>query len=406
VTIRASTPHLELEPKPGGVCAVPGIQAAGIAAGLKPSGRLDLALVAADHTVAAAAVQTHNRVKAAPVQVTARHVANGRARAVLLNSGSANVCSGPAGLALAEESAALVAAELGCEVTDVLVCSTGVIGVPIPRAPFVAGIPRVASALSPQGGTDAAMAIMTTDTVSKQAAVEIRESTDASCRIGGMAKGSGMIAPELATLLAVITTDAPLSGPVMKAALREAVDRTFNRISVDGCMSTNDAVVLLATGKAPRSPSLAAFTEGLEAVCADLAEQLVRDGEGATKVLHIRVTGARTESDAVGIGRAIASSTLVKTALAGGDPNWGRILAAMGASPVEFDPDRVAVAFGGVTVCRFGIAASFDRGQVAATLAGPDVRLTVDLGMGEAETTFLTCDLTYDYVRINAQYTT
>ncbi|MGH8898443.1 MAG: bifunctional glutamate N-acetyltransferase/amino-acid acetyltransferase ArgJ [Egibacteraceae bacterium] len=406
MTIHAAAPHLEFEPKPGGVCAVPGIRAAGIAAGLKPSGRPDLALVAADHTVAAAAVQTHNRVRAAPVQVTARHVANGRARAVLLNSGSANVCTGPAGLALAEESAALVAAELGCEITDVLVCSTGMIGVPIPRKPLVAGIPHLAAALSPQGGLHAATAIMTTDTVPKQAAVEVRESTDAACHIGGMAKGSGMIAPEMATLLAVLTTDAPLSGPVMKAALREAVDRTFNRISVDGCMSTNDAVVLLATGKALRPPSLAAFTEGLGAVCADLAEQLVRDGEGATKVLHITVTGARTEPDAVGIGKVIAGSALVKTALAGGDPNWGRVLAAMGTGPVEFDPDRVTVAFGGVTVCRFGIAASFERGQAAAALTGPDVRLTVDLGVGEGEATFLTCDLTYDYVKINAEYTT
>ncbi|MGH8900278.1 MAG: bifunctional glutamate N-acetyltransferase/amino-acid acetyltransferase ArgJ [Egibacteraceae bacterium] len=405
MTTKATAPHLELQPKPGGVCAVPGIRAAGIVAGLKPSGRPDLALVAADHTVAATAVQTRNQVKAAPVQVTARHVANGRARAVLLNSGSANVCTGPAGLALAEESAALVAAELGCEITDVLVCSTGVMGVPIPREPLVTGIPRVAAALSPQGGGDAATAIMTTDTVPKQAALEVREA-DGACHIGGITKGSGMIAPEMATVLSVITTDAPVSGPVMKAVLREAVDRTFNRISVDGCMSTNDAVILLATGRAARPPSLAAFTEGLGAVCADLAEQLVRDGEGATKVLHITITGARTEPDAVGIGKAIAGSALVKTALAGGDPNWGRILAAMGAGPVEFDTDRVTVAFGGVMVCRFGIAASFDRGQAAAALAGPDVCLSVDLGVGEAEATFLTCDLTCDYVRINAEYTT
>lgn len=400
-----TTPRVTLEPKPGGLCAVPGIRAAGIAAGLKPSGRPDLALVAADYTVAAAAVQTRNQVKAASVQVTTRHVANGRARAVLLNAGHANVCTGPDGLALAEESAALVAAELGCEVTDVLVCSTGLIGELPPREPLISGIPRMAAALSPQGGSDAASAILTTDTVPKQAARKIQEA-DGACHIGGMAKGSGMIAPEMATLLAVLTTDAPVSGPVMKAVLREAVDRTFNRISVDGCMSTNDAVVLLATGKALRPPSLAAFTEGLHAVCADLAEQLVRDGEGATKVLHITVTGARAEPDAVSIGKAIASSALVKAALAGSDPNWGRVLAAMGAGPVEFDPDRVTVAFGGLTVCRFGVAASFNHGRVAAALNGRDVHLTVDLGMGKAEATFLTCDLTCDYVKINAEYTT
>ncbi|MGH8909105.1 MAG: bifunctional glutamate N-acetyltransferase/amino-acid acetyltransferase ArgJ [Egibacteraceae bacterium] len=402
-------PHVTLEPKPGGVCAVPGIRAAGIAAGLKPSGRLDLALVAADRTVAAAAVQTRNQVKAAPVQVTARHAANGRARAVLLNSGSANVCTGPAGLALAQESCGIVAAELGCEVTDVLVCSTGVIGVPIPRDPFIAGIPRVVGALSPQGGEDAATAILTTDTFTKQAAVGVREETangSAGCCIGGMVKGSGMIAPEMATLLCVVTTDAPVAGPVMKAVLREAVDRTFNRISVDGCMSTNDAVILLATGEARRPPSLAAFTQGLVAVLGELAEALVRDGEGASRVLHIRVTGARTEPDAVGVGKAIAGSALVRTALAGGDPNWGRVLAAMGAGPVEFDPGKVTALFGNVTVCRFGVATSFDRGQAAIALKGPDVHLTVNLGQGEAEAAFLTCDLTYDYVRINAEYTT
>jgi glutamate N-acetyltransferase/amino-acid N-acetyltransferase len=405
MTTHATAAQVQLQPQSSGVCAVSGIRAAGIAAGLKPSGRPDLALVAADHTVAATAVQTRNQVRAAPVVVTARHVANGRARAVLLNAGHANVCTGPAGLALAEESAALVAAELGCEITDVLVCSTGLIGQAPPRNPLVIGIPRVAALLAPHGSTDAATAIMTTDTVPKQAALEIRE-PEGTCRIGGMAKGSGMIAPEMATLLAVITTDAPISGPVMKAVLREAVDRTFNRISVDGCMSTNDTVILLATGKAQRPPSLTAFTEGLNVLCADLAEQLVRDGEGATKVLHIAVTGARTEPDAVGIAKAIASSALVKTALAGGDPNWGRIIAAMGACPFEFDPNRVTVAFGGMTVCRFGVAASYDRGQAAMALAGPDVRLTVDLGIGEARAKFLTCDLTYDYVKINAEYTT
>jgi glutamate N-acetyltransferase/amino-acid N-acetyltransferase len=394
-----------VEPVPGGVCAVPGIRAAGLVAGLKPSGRPDVALVAADRTVAAAAVQTRNQVKAAPVQVTARHVANGRARAVLLNSGSANVCTGAGGLALAEESCALVAAELGCEISDVLVCSTGVIGVPIARDPFVTAIPRVVAALSPRGGDAAAEAILTTDTVPKQAAVTVTED-DRQCTVGGMAKGAGMIAPEMATLLSVVTTDAPLAGPVMTAVLREAVDRTFNRISVDGCMSTNDAVILLATGEASRPPSLAAVTEGLVTVLQRLAEGLVRDGEGAEKVLHIRVTGARSEPDAVGIGKAVGGSALVKAALAGGDPNWGRVLGAMGAGPIVFDPDRVTVSFGGVTVCRFGAAASFDPGQAAVALKGPDVHLDIHLGLGRAEATFLTCDLTYEYVRINSEYTT
>ena len=389
----------------GGVTATPGITAAAAAAGLKPSGSLDMALVAAADTVAAAAVQTRNQVTAAPVQVTARHIANGRARAVLLNAGSANVCTGPDGLDLAERSAREVAQALGCEPDDVLLCSTGVIGVPIPAQPFLAAVPDLAARLAPDNGGQAARAIMTTDTTPKEAAVRVTDSMGA-CVIGGMAKGSGMIAPEMATMLCVLTTDAPLRGPVLRAALRDAVSRTFGRISVDDCMSTNDAVLILATGGAPAPPSLAAFTEGLTAVCASLAEALVRDGEGASKLVRIRVTGAATEADAVGVARAIARSVLVRTAIAGEDPNWGRILAAMGAGPVRFEPERVTVSFGGVTVCRFGVAAAFDRGQAAAALRGSDVALAVDLGAGDRDATFLTCDLTHDYVTINAEYTT
>lgn len=396
---------VRLDQLPGGVCATPGVRASGVAAGLKPSGNLDVALVDAGRPVAAAAKLTVNQVLAHPVVLTKRHLHDHRAQAVLLNAGSANVCTGPDGMALAEESAALVAKELGCAAEDVLLCSTGVIGQPIPREPFLAGIPQAAAALSPDGGSRAAKAIMTTDLVAKEAAFRAEDHTG-SCIVGGMVKGSGMIAPELATMLCVITTDAPVQGPILKATLKDAVSHTFNRISVDGCMSTNDAVIVLATGTAPQPPSLSAFKEALTAVCADLAEQMVRDGEGAKKVLHIRVTGARTEADAVGVGRAIAGSALVKTALAGGDPNWGRILAAMGAGAVRFEPERVVVSFGGVTVCRFGVAASFDRGVAAQQLKGRDVQLTVDLGMGDAEAVFLTCDFTYDYVRINAEYTT
>jgi len=221
-----------------------------------------------------------------------------------------------------------------------------------------------------------------------------------------MAKGSGMIDPALATMLCVITTDAAIAGPALQATLHDVVARTFGRISVDGCMSTNDAVLLLATGGAERAPSAAAFTAALTQVCGRLAESIVRDGEGAEKLVRIQVTGARTEDDAVGIGRAIASSNLVKTALAGGDPNWGRVLAAMGASPVRFHPERVAVAFGEVTVCRLGVAAGFDRDQAAMQLKDRDVVITVDLGAGPAQASFLTCDLTHGYITINADYTT
>ena len=389
----------------GGVTATPGITAAGLAAGLKPSGALDMALVAAPDVVAAAAVQTRNQVTAAPVQITARNAANGRARAVLLNAGSANVCTGPDGVAIAERSTELVADALGCDPKDVLICSTGVIGVGIPEQPFLSSIPQLARDLGPDGGTAAARAIMTTDTQPKEWAVSVEDETG-SCIVGGMAKGSGMIAPEMATMLCVLTTDAPLSGPVLKSTLKAVVARTFGRISVDDCMSTNDAVILLATGTASEPPSIAAFTEGLTNVCAQLAEGLVRDGEGASKLVRVRVAGARTESDAVGVARAVARSALVRTAIAGEDPNWGRILAAMGAGPVPFEPNRVSVSFGGVTVCRFGVAASFDRGQAAAALRGGEVELTIDLGVGEQGATFLTCDLTHDYIRINAEYTT
>lgn len=403
--MNARAPSAVADDLPGGVCVTEGVTAAGVAAGLKPSGKLDLALVDAGRTVAAAAVQTINQVVAAPVTLTARHVANGRARAVLLNAGSANVCTGPEGLALAEESAATLAEELGCEASDVLACSTGVIGVPVAREPFLSGIAPLAAARSRHGSSRAAKAIMTTDTTVKEAAVRVQDATG-HCVVGGMAKGSGMLEPAMATMLAVITTDAPVQGPVLRPMVRDVVARTFGRISVDGCQSTNDAVIVLATGSAATPPSLSAFKEGLTAVCERLAEAMVRDGEGASKFVRLRVTGARSEEDAVGVARAIAGSVLVRTAIAGGDPNWGRVLAAAGAGPVDFEPERVAVTFGGVTVCRFGVVTAFDRGQAAATLRGREVDVTVDLGLGREEATFLTCDLTHDYITINAEYTT
>lgn len=390
---------------PGGVCATPGISAAGVAGGLKPSGGPDIALVAADHQAAAAAVQTRNQVVAAPVTLTARHVADGRARAVLLNAGSANACTGPEGLALAEASAETAARALSCEPTDVLTCSTGVIGVPIPREPFLTGIDKAAAALSRDGHTDAAQAIMTTDMFIKQTAVEVADDAGAAT-VGGMVKGSGMIDPALATMLAVITTDVQVQGPVLRSLLREVVDRTFGRISVDGCQSTNDAVVVLSTGESRRPPTLSTFKHGLETICGQLAEMVVRDGEGATRLIRVRVTSARSEDEAVAAGRAVGTSRLVQAAVAGGDPNWGRMMAALGAGPVAIDPDRVAVALGGVTVCRFGVATSYDAGQAAAALRGDEVSVTVDLGAGDHEATFLAADLTRDYVTINAEYTT
>lgn len=397
-------PDVDVRRVAGGVCAVDGITAAGVAAGLKRSGALDVALVDAGRPVPAAAVFTTNQVQAAPVLVSRRHLADGQARAVLLNAGSANACTGPAGVALAEESARAAAAALGCAPNEVLVCSTGVIGAPIPREPFFAAIPVAVRARRSDGHADAAQAILTTDLVAKESAVVATDDEGGACTVGGMAKGSGMIAPSMATLLAVLTTDAPLAGPRLAQALRNAVERTFNRVSVDGCTSTNDTVVLLATGSARRRPSLAAFTAALEAVCAELATALVRDGEGASRVLSTTVRGARTEEDALAVARRVAGDLLVRTALAGGDANWGRVAAAVGAAPVSVQPDRLAITFGDVTVCRRGVVADYDEADATAAVKEHEVALAIDLGQGPAAATVLTCDLTADYVRINADY--
>ena len=395
---------------PGGVCATPGVRAAGVAAGLKPSGAPDVALVDAGAVVDAAVVQTRNQVRAAPVEVTARNAADGRARAVLLNAGSANACTGPEGLALAVRSTERTARRVGCEPGDVLVCSTGVIGRPIPEQPFFAGIDAAAAALDEDGGDAAARAILTTDLVAKQVAVEVSDGIG-RCRIGGMVKGSGMIRPDMATMLCVVTTDAPVSAAALGPLLRSAVNVSFNRISVDGCMSTNDAVIVLATGTAARPCGLEGFEAGLVSVLSRLAEMVVRDGEGVSRVARINVHGAAGVDDAVGVARAVADSALVRTALAGGDPNWGRILAAMGAGPVQFIPERVAVTMGppgrpGITVCRFGVAASYDPGQAALAVSGDEVLIGIDLGMGRASAEVLTGDLTHGYISINAEYTT
>ncbi|MFN2555953.1 MAG: bifunctional glutamate N-acetyltransferase/amino-acid acetyltransferase ArgJ [Nitriliruptorales bacterium] len=411
--------HPGLTPVTGGVAAARGFRAGGVATGMKASGREDLALVVSDCAAAAAATITTNRVKAAPCLVTAHHVANGSARAVVVNSGNANACTGPNGLRDAETTTEAVASALDVDPADVLVCSTGIIGVPLPLSKLLAGIPAVIADLSSDGGPRAARAILTTDTRTKEVAVRV-EDTAGACVIGGMAKGSGMIAPTMATMLAVIATDAPITPAVLRPMVRQVVARTFNRISVDMCPSTNDTVIVLANGREPHPPTLATFREALEAVCAHLARAVVEDGEGTSKVAEIRVTGATREGDALALARAIVSSTLVRAALHGADPNWGRVLAAMGSSGVEFDPERVTVTFGiggtpgpdgqgaskAITVCRFGVATAFDRGQVAALLAGPAVEVTVDLGLGPAEASFLTADLTPNYVAENAYYTT
>lgn len=397
-----------MTPIDDGVTAPWGFSAAGVTAGLKPSGKPDLAVVLAGEVVTAAAVLTANQVKGAPVVVTADHLAatGGRARAVVLNAGSANVCAGPEGMAVAREAAAVAATHLGCDPAEVLLCSTGVIGMPVPRDPYLAGIGSAIAAAAPEGGSDAAEAIMTTDLVSKEAAVHVTDDHGGSATVGGMAKGSGMIAPSMATMLCVVTTDAAMEPAAAQAALARAVDRTFNRASVDGVMSTSDTVILLASGTAVTPPDPAAVEAGIEAVLADLARQVVRDGEGAQRLVHVTVRGAASEPDAVTVARQVADDLLVKTALAGADPNWGRIIAAVGASPVPIDVSRIAIAVQGTTVCAGGVAAAFDRDATARAMDATDVEVVIDLGLGAAEATVLTCDLTHGYITINAEYTT
>lgn len=394
-----------LTPVDAGVCAPEAFRAGGVAAGLKPSGKPDLALVVSDRPAGAAVVTTTNLVKAAPCVLTERHARDGGARAVVVNAGNANACTGEQGLADAEATALEVGRLLGIEPTDVLVLSTGIIGVPMPMATLVAGLPALVADVDRDGAARAATAITTTDTVIKQVAYEISDGAG-TCRIGGMAKGAGMIEPAMATMLAVITTDAPLSGAVLRPMLRQAVARTFNRISIDACGSTNDTVAVLASGASPTPPGLAAFQLGLEAVCADLAAAIVADGEGTTRTGVVTVTGTPDDATAERLGRAICSSTLFRAALHGADPNWGRILAAMGASGVTFEPDRVSVRCGGITVCRFGSAVTFDRGQAATAMDKAVVPIEVDCGSGDGRATFLTADLTPQYVAENAYYTT
>ena len=347
--------------------------------------------------VAAAAVFTSNLSTAAPVQVSRAHLAatSGRAAAVVLNSGNANAATGAAGRANAEEMAALTAAGIGASAEEVLVCSTGLIGIPLPMAPIRQGIRELAAARSAVGGPDAARAIMTTDTHAKETLVEGN-----GFSIGGMAKGAAMLAPNMATMLAVLTTDARVDGPELQAALAAAVDHSFNALSVDGCTSTNDTVIVLASGKG-EAVSPDAFRAALAEACADLAGQMAGDAEGATKVVRMQVTGAASEADARKAARKVAESQLVKCSWYGKDPYWGRILSELGSAGVEFDPDLASVAYGGIEVCAGGIATVHDEDAVKAHMASRHLRVTADLGLGTGAFTILTNDLTHAYVDEN-----
>lgn len=381
------------------VTAPAGFRAAGIAAGLKPDGQLDLALVVNDGPEpAAAGVFTRNRVQAAPVRWTERALRAGAIRAVVLNSGGANACTGPTGEQDTRAIAARVATRLElANPAAVAVCSTGLIGVRLPMNPLLAGIDTAAAGLSRTGGQAAAEAIMTTDTRPKTTVVSH------DFQVAGMAKGAGMLAPSLATMLCVLTTDAVASPATLDTAVRAATRVTFERIDSDGCMSTNDTVLLLASGAAKVTPTPDQLTEAVTAACADLARQLIADAEGATKEIAIEVTGAATEDEAVEVGRAVARSNLVKTALFGTDPNWGRILAAVGTTSAEFQPDWLDVAINGIWVCRGGAAAA-PRSQV--DLTGRMVQLRIALHAGAAAATVWTNDLTPGYIHENSAYST
>ena len=392
----------------GNAASPAGFRAAGLHCGIKRE-KPDLALLVSDVPASVAGVFTTNRVKAAPVRYTQAAVARGRAQAVVVNSGNANACTGEPGLADAAEMAALTGAALDLDPGLVLVASTGVIGVPLPMESIRRGIPEAARSLTPDGAA-AAEAIRTTDRFAKTAAVRL-EIGGVPVTIGGMAKGAGMIHPNMATTLCFLTTDAALPPAVLRLALTRAAADSFNSITVDGDTSTNDTVLLLANGRAGGAPitngaELTRFTAGLTAVASELAKMVVRDGEGATRLIAIEVSGALSDAEAHQAAMTVANSLLVKTALHGGDPNWGRILAALGRSGVEMAEERTDVLFGDLTVVQGGLGVPGIANAAAAALAGSEVTVKIRLGIGSGASRVWTCDLSEEYVRINGSYTT
>ena len=410
---RATEPRPgDLEWLTGGVTAVPGILAGGIAAGIKPSGKKDLALIYSSSPARAAAVFTTNQVKGAPVLVSMEHVKTGVAQAIVASSGCSNVCTGEQGIRDAREMTKVVGDLLRIPSKQVLIAATGVIGQPLPMDRIRAALPKLVKALSPQGGHAAAEAIMTTDTRPKEAAVKV-EVNGRPITIGGIAKGVGMIEPHLATMFCFLTTDAAVAPAALRSALMRSVDDSFNRVTVDSDQSTSDTVAILANGLAETAPLDAGsrgfrqFTRALGAVTTRLARMLVEDGEGATRLVTVAVRGARTRRDAVVVARSVANSPLVKTAINGQDPNWGRIMMAIGKSPAKVDPDRIAVAFEDELLVERGMlreGAKHER--IRETMTRPAYTITIDLGLGRGEAHVWTCDLSEEYVRINAKYTT
>jgi glutamate N-acetyltransferase/amino-acid N-acetyltransferase len=397
----------------GGVTSPRGFKAASLRAGIKESRkRDDLTLLVSDGPATVAGTFTSNRVKAAPVKLCERRLIWGQAQAVIINAGCANACTGDQGIQDAEQMAEATAQALGIGKNLVFVCSTGTIGIPLPMNKIEAALPSLVKAISPSGGSAAAEAILTTDLVKKESAVTVTIDGK-KVTVGGIAKGSGMIAPNMATMLAFITTDAAVDQRSLQGCLHHAVDHSFNRIVVDGDESTNDTVLLLANGAAGNTilqnkhPDWKRFCHAIETVCLDLALQIVKDGEGATKFVTVTVSGAATRHDARAVARSIAKSPLVKTAWNGGDPNWGRILAAIGYSGARIEENRVDITFDSVLAVKDGKAANGSSlKDLEAVYARKEFRVAVNLNSGKAEHTVYTCDLSKEYVAINAEYMT
>lgn len=398
---------------PGGVCAPQGFTAAGLHCGIaKNAGKKDLALIYSDTRCPAAAVYTRNKVQASPIAVCRDHLADSMAQAVIVNSGNANCCNAD-GYEVAKTMCRLAAGALGMDATDVLVCSTGVIGQPLPVAPIADAIPTLAGALSPQGGADAAQAIMTTDLAQKEIAVQF-ELAGKPCKIGATAKGSGMIHPNMGTMLTFITTDAAIGAPILQQVLTQVVNDTFNMVSVDGDTSTNDTAIILAGGKAgnacidAESPALDDFAAALRHICISLARQMARDGEGATKLLECIVSGAPDDATARSLAKSVITSSLFKAAMFGADANWGRVLCALGYAEAEFDIAKTEVIFespaGSILVCQNGAGVPFSEEKAKEILTEEEIQIKVGLFQGKAAATAWGCDLTYDYVKINGDY--
>ena len=406
-----TTSRASISPIGGGITAPDGIRGSGLACGIKTNGRPDLGAIATGHPVSAAGIFTTNQAKAAPVIVSQEHLewSEGVAQVIVTNSGCANACTGPQGMADAREMAVLAANRIGCAPSHALVASTGVIGVNLNMEALRGGIPRVIDALSRDGQDDAARAIMTTDPFPKSYAVEV-STTAGRFRVGGMAKGSGMIEPRMATMLGYLTTDAAVNPAMLRRALEEAARYTFNAITVDGESSTNDCVFALASGASGvriDEEHYAALFEGFRAVALELSLGIVRGGEGATKLVSITVSGARSQDEAWTAARVIANSPLVKTAIHGGDPNWGRLVAAAGRAGVTFALEQAMVRIGDLVLFRDGEPHDHLAPKAAEYLRGKDIAIEVNVGAGgSGRATVYTCDLSAEYVRINAEYRT